>query len=124
MRCGGADPILLRNIRVLGGGRRPQFVDEDAVVKVDAAAQSGMTIAEVEQASGVDRRDARAAVLRLLWMTSGVVGRRSSMAMWRGEASWRMHRSGLEDHRNCLRGEPRDASPGGPITRGTCLPFS
>ena len=62
----GADPTLLRNIRFLGGGRRPQFVDEDAVVKVDAAAQSGMTIAEVEHAAGVDRRDARAAVLRLL----------------------------------------------------------
>lgn len=63
----GADPTLLRNIRFLGGGRRPQFLDEDAIVKVDAAAQSGMTIAEVEQAVGVDRRDARAAVLRLLW---------------------------------------------------------
>lgn len=63
----GADPTMLRNIRFLGGGRRPQFVDEDAVVKVDAAAGSGMTIAEVEQAAEVDRSDARAAVLRLLW---------------------------------------------------------
>lgn len=54
----GADPIVLRNIRFLGGGRRPQCVNEDAVVKVDAAAQSGMTIAEVEQTAGVDGRDA------------------------------------------------------------------
>lgn len=64
----GADPTLLRNIRFLGGGRRPQFLNEDAVVGVDAAAQSGMTIAEVEQqAAGVDQRDARAAVLGLFW---------------------------------------------------------
>lgn len=55
----GADPTMLRNIRFLGGGRRPQFVDEDAVVKVDSATESGMTIAEAEQAADVDRRDAR-----------------------------------------------------------------
>ena len=63
----GADPILLRNIRFLGAGRRPGLVPEQALVKVDEAAQSTMTIDEVEKAAGVDRRDARPAVLRLLW---------------------------------------------------------
>ncbi len=63
----GADPILLRNIRFLGAGRRPQFVDEDALVKVDEAAQPGMRITEAEVAAGGDRTDARSAVLRLLW---------------------------------------------------------
>ena len=35
----GADPILLRNIRFLGAGRRPGLVDEDVLVKVAGAAQ-------------------------------------------------------------------------------------
>lgn len=63
----GADPILLRNIRFLGGGRRPGVVDEDVLVKVAEAARPGMTVGEAEEAAGVDRRDARSAVLRLLW---------------------------------------------------------
>lgn len=63
----GADPILLRNIRFLGAGRRSQFVNEDTLVRVDEAARSGMRITEVEVAAGVDRRYARSAVLRLLW---------------------------------------------------------
>lgn len=63
----GADPILLRNIRFLGAGRRPGLVDEDALVKVAGAACPGMTVGEAEEAAGVDRRDARGAVLRLLW---------------------------------------------------------
>lgn len=62
----GADPILLRNIRFLNAGRRPQAVDEDALVKVDAAAHAGMTTAEVEVAAGRDCADTRSAVLRLL----------------------------------------------------------
>ena len=48
-------------------GCRSQFVNEDTLVRVDEAARSGMRIAEVEVAAGVDRRDARSAVLRLLW---------------------------------------------------------
>jgi hypothetical protein len=63
----GADPILLRNIRFLGAGRRPGLIDEDVLVKVAGVARPGMTIGEVEEAAGVDRRDARSAVLRLLW---------------------------------------------------------
>lgn len=63
----GADPVLLRNVRFLGAGRRSQFVDEDALVKVAAAVRPGMTIAEVEVAAGGDRSAARSAVLRLLW---------------------------------------------------------
>lgn len=63
----GADPILLRNIRFLGAGRRSGLVDEDALVKVAEAGRPGMTVGEAEEAAGVDRRDARSAVLRLLW---------------------------------------------------------
>ena len=63
----GADPLLLRNIRFLGAGRRPGVVDQDVVVKVAEAARPGMTIEGVEKAAGIDQRDARPAVLRLLW---------------------------------------------------------
>lgn len=63
----GADSVLLRNIRFLGAGRRPRFIDAEAAVKVDEMARSGMSITQVEKAAGVDRRDARAAVLALLW---------------------------------------------------------
>lgn len=44
----GADPVLLRNIRFLGAGRRPGVVDEDVVVKVAEAARPGMTIEGVD----------------------------------------------------------------------------
>ena len=63
----GADPVLLRNIRFLGAGRRPRVVDEDVVVKVAEAARAGMTIEGVEKAAGIDQRDARSASLTLLW---------------------------------------------------------
>lgn len=63
----GADPILLRNIRFLGAGRRPGLVDEDVLVKVAGVARPGMTVGEAEEAAEVDRRDGRSAVLRLLW---------------------------------------------------------
>lgn len=67
----GANPVLLRNIRFLAAGRRPEAVDGDVLIKVAGAAHTGMTIERAEkaaeQAAGLDRRDARTAVLRLLW---------------------------------------------------------
>ena len=51
----------------VGAGRRTQFLNQDAVVKVDQALAPGMAVVEVERAAGMDQREARSAVLRLLW---------------------------------------------------------
>jgi hypothetical protein len=63
----GDDPVRLRNVRFLAVGRRVSFTDPEALVKVAAAGQSGMTLAQIEAVAGLDRRAARSAALSLLW---------------------------------------------------------
>lgn len=63
----GADPVLLRNIRFLAAARRRDLVGQDVLGKVADAAGPGMTLAQVEEAAGVDAGHARAASLQLLW---------------------------------------------------------
>ena len=63
----GADPVLLRNVRFLAAGRRPESVDAEALGSVAEALRPGMSIAEAEAAREVEPGVARAAVLALLW---------------------------------------------------------
>jgi hypothetical protein len=63
----GEDPIRLRNLRFLAAGRRLDWVDHDALVKVAAAGAPGMTLAQVQESAGVAGATARAALLSLLW---------------------------------------------------------
>ncbi|MBK8445666.1 MAG: TnsA-like heteromeric transposase endonuclease subunit [Micropruina sp.] len=63
----GADPVLLRNVRFLAAGRRTELIDTDALGKVTEVLRPGMSVAEVEAASGVEPQIARGAMLSLLW---------------------------------------------------------
>lgn len=63
----GDDPIRLRNLRFLAAGRRIEWVDKDALVKVAAAGAPGMTFGQIEASAGVAPSAARAALMSLLW---------------------------------------------------------
>ena len=63
----GDDPIRLRNLRFLAAGRRTEWVDKDALVKVAAAGAPGMTFGQIEASAGVAPSAARAALMSLLW---------------------------------------------------------
>jgi len=67
----GADPVVLRNVRFLAAGRRTD-PREAVLVKVAETLKPGMSMAEAEQASGLDRSVARGALLSLLWRGSWV----------------------------------------------------
>lgn len=62
----GADPVVLRNVRFLAGGRRADSRDA-ALVKVAEGFRPGMSMAEAEEVSGLDQPVARGALLSLLW---------------------------------------------------------
>lgn len=62
----GADPVVLRNVRFLAAGRRADPAD-DAFVKVAETLRPGMSVAEAEEASGLDQSVARGVLLSLLW---------------------------------------------------------
>lgn len=63
----GADRVLLRNVRFLAAGRRPELADEQVLGKVAVAGSVGMTLAQAEAAARVDAMAARSASLSLLW---------------------------------------------------------
>ena len=63
----GGDPVLLRNVRFLAAGRRPELIDTNALGKVADVLRPGMSVAEAENASGIEPQSARGALLSLLW---------------------------------------------------------
>ena len=63
----GDDPIRLRNLRFLAAGRRTEWVDKDALVKVAAAGAPGMTLAQIEESVGGVRAKVRVALQSRLW---------------------------------------------------------
>lgn len=67
----GADPVVLRNVRFLAAGRRADPC-EAVLVKVAEGLRPGMSVAEAEEASGLDQPVARGALLSLLWRGSWV----------------------------------------------------
>ncbi|GAA0330068.1 TnsA-like heteromeric transposase endonuclease subunit [Micropruina glycogenica] len=69
----GADPVLLRNIRFLAAVRRGHAADADTLGNIARIAQVGMTIAEVEDASGIEGTLARPASMSMLWAGRWVV---------------------------------------------------
>lgn len=67
----GANPVVLRNVRFLAAGRRADLL-QAVLVKVAETIRPGMSVAEAEEASGLDQPAARGALLSLLWQGSWV----------------------------------------------------
>jgi hypothetical protein len=67
----GADPVVLRNVRFLAAGRRAD-PREAVLVKVAKTLRPGMSMAEAEEASGLDQPVVRGALLALLWQAAWV----------------------------------------------------
>jgi hypothetical protein len=63
----GADAVVMANVRQLAAGRRRELLDDAAVEAVQAAFRPGVTICDVESATGRWRPFARRAVLWMLW---------------------------------------------------------
>ncbi|UPK66551.1 TnsA-like heteromeric transposase endonuclease subunit (plasmid) [Rhodococcus pyridinivorans] len=64
----GADPVVLANLRVLGGARRSEWIDPAVMTTLGSIAVSGRTINDLTAA--VNMSGARIAVMAKLW--SGV----------------------------------------------------
>ena len=61
----GANPVVLANLRILGGARRSEWIDPALMRALDSVAVPGMTLDDL--AASVNRPGSRIAVLAKLW---------------------------------------------------------